>query len=116
MAGKIIELKAACLREYISFPHVDHPTLTRTATGQAKDVTGLQGRTLAVTLRQTSSAGEWYAALKDTGAKKYLKLWMNRNKTYPTQVEALQAYLVFVKKMKTDSRLFSMSPRATRSK
>ncbi|KAF1847626.1 uncharacterized protein K460DRAFT_62099 [Cucurbitaria berberidis CBS 394.84] len=96
MAERIINMKDACLR-------------------QAKVVTGLQGRTLAITLRKTTE-GEWYAALKDTGANKYLKLWMNRNKTFPTQIEALQAYFVFVKKMKTDCRLFPMSPRTNKTK
>lgn len=84
--------------------------LTNTIAGQAKEVTGLQGRALAVNTKKTS-ANEWYAALKDTSSDKYLKMWMNRNKTYPTQREALEAYLVFVKKMKMDCQLFPMSPK-----
>jgi hypothetical protein len=68
-------------------------------------VTGLGGKKLAVVCRQTSKKG-WYAALKDLSSDKYLKMWMNREKTYPTQVEALQAYLVFAKKMKDGARLF----------
>jgi hypothetical protein len=47
---------------------------------------------------------------------KYLKMWMNREKTYPTQVEALQAYLVFAKKMKDGCRLFPISPTGTKMK
>jgi hypothetical protein len=58
-------------------------------------------------VRQSSSApGEWYAALKDTGSDKYLKLWRNRAKTYPSEVEALRAYLVFATRMKEGCRLF----------
>jgi hypothetical protein len=68
-------------------------------------VTGLGGKKLAVVCRQTSTKG-WYAALKDLSSDKYLKMWMNREKTYPTQVAALQAYLVFAKKMKDGARLF----------
>jgi hypothetical protein len=68
-------------------------------------VTGLGGKNLAVVCRQTSKKG-WYAALKDLGADKYLKMWMNREKTFATQVEALQAYLVFAKKMREGVRLF----------
>lgn len=67
-------------------------------------------------LRQTSSNGEWYAALKDLGTDKYLKMWMNRSKTFPTQIEALEAYLIFMKKMKTDCRLFALSPRKSKTK
>jgi hypothetical protein len=71
---------------------------------------------LAISLRQRSSGG-WYAALKDVGADKYLKMWMNRDKTFATQEEALQAYLVFVKKMNTDMKLFGpMSPKSGKSK
>lgn len=66
-------------------------------------------------LKQRSS-GEWYAALKDTGADKYLKSWMNREKTYKTRNEALEAYLVFAMKMRERSGTglgwFPMSPRA----
>lgn len=69
---------------------------------------------MAINLKQTS-AGGWYAALKDVGADKYLKMWMNRNKTYKTQIEALEAYLVFVKKMKADCSLFPMSPKSKSS-
>ena len=86
------DLRAACLRE-------------------ASNVTGLKGKNLAISLRQRSSGG-WYAALKDVGADKYLKMWMNRDKTFKTQDEALEAYLVFVKKMNTDMKLFGpMSPK-----
>ncbi|KAF2702931.1 hypothetical protein K504DRAFT_508559 [Pleomassaria siparia CBS 279.74] len=84
---EVSDLKARCLKH-------------------ANSVTGLGGRKLAVVLKQTSSGG-WYAALKDVGLDKYLKMWMNRDKTFPTQVEALEAYLVFIKKMKVETRLFS---------
>jgi hypothetical protein len=66
--------------------------------------------------RQTSSNRQWYAALKDLSSDKYLKMWMNREKTYPTQVEALQAYLVFAKKMNNGGRLFPISPTGTKMK
>jgi hypothetical protein len=79
-------------------------------------VTGLGGKNLAVVCRQTSSNRQWYAALKDMSSDKYLKMWMNREKTYPTQVEALQAYLVFAKKMKDGCRLFPISPTGTKMK
>lgn len=36
---------------------------------------------------------------------------MNRKETYPTQIEALEAYLAFVKKMKSNMQLFPMSPK-----
>jgi hypothetical protein len=84
-------LKAACLKH-------------------ASGITGLNGRSLAIVCRQTS-AGGWYAALKDVGLDKYLKMWMNRSKTFATQLEALQSYLVFVKKMKAECRLFPLSPK-----
>lgn len=88
---EISDLKAACLK-------------------QASSVTALGGRRLAIVLKQDSSApaGEWYVALKDKNSDKYLKMWMNRNKTFPTQIEALEAYLVFIKKMKSNSRLFPL--------
>jgi|TARA_R110002003_G_scaffold1035_2_gene22068 hypothetical protein len=78
-------------------------------------VTGLGGKNLAVVCRQKSKNRQWYAALKDLSSDKYLKMWMNREKTFPTQKEALEAYLVFAKKMKDGSRLFPMSP-GTKSK
>ncbi|CAN9312370.1 unnamed protein product [Alternaria alternata] len=91
------DLRAACLRE-------------------VSNVTGLKGKNLAISLRQRSSGG-WYAALKDVGADKYLKMWMNRDKTFKTQDEALEAYLVFVKKMNTDMKLFGpMSPKTGKTK
>ncbi|KAL1796389.1 hypothetical protein ACET3X_004929 [Alternaria dauci] len=91
------DLRAACLRE-------------------VSNVTGLKGKNLAISLRQRSSGG-WYAALKDVGADKYLKMWMNRDKTFDTQDEALEAYLVFVKKMNTDMKLFGpMSPKTGKTK
>jgi hypothetical protein len=96
MPTNVDDLKAACLK-------------------QANGITGLGGRSLAVVCRQTS-AGGWYAALKDVGLDKYLKMWMNRSKTFPTQLEALQSYLLFVKKMKMEFRLFPMSPKAGKSK
>jgi len=73
-------------------------------------VTGLQGRSLTLNLKKTST-NEWYAALKDNGSDKYLKMWMNRKETYPTQVEALEANLAFVKKMKSSMQLFPMNPK-----
>ncbi|USP77871.1 hypothetical protein yc1106_05145 [Curvularia clavata] len=91
------DLREACLRE-------------------VSKVTGLKGKNLAISLRQRSSGG-WYAALKDVSADKYLKMWMNRDKTFDTQEEALEAYLVFVKKMNTDMKLFGpMSPKPGKSK
>ncbi|KAI8941954.1 hypothetical protein NX059_000066 [Plenodomus lindquistii] len=77
---------------------------------QASSVTGLQGRSLALNLKKTSS-DEWYAALKDTGSDKYLKMWMNRKDTYDTQIEALEAYLRFMTKRKESMQLFPMSPK-----
>lgn len=68
-------------------------------------MTGLGGRNLHISLKKTSG-GEWYAALKDLGSDKYLKMWMNRSKTYATKIEALEAYLEFAKKMKSEARLF----------
>lgn len=93
---EISDLKAACLK-------------------QASGVTGLGGRRLAIVLKQTSEA-QWYAALKDLGSDKYLKMWMNRSKTFPTQIEALEAYLVFVKKMKMSCGLFPMPPKTGKTK
>ena len=91
------DLREACLRE-------------------VHKVTALKGKSLAISLRQRSSGG-WYAALKDVGADKYLKMWMNRDKTFATQDEALEAYLVFVKKMSNDMKLFGpMSPKPGRTK
>ncbi|CAE7187616.1 hypothetical protein P3342_008778 [Pyrenophora teres f. teres] len=91
------QLRTACLRE-------------------VSKVTGLKGKNLAISLRQRSS-GEWYAALKDVNADKYLKMWMNRDKTFETQEEALEAYLIFAKKMNTDTKLFGpMSPKLGKSK
>lgn len=71
-------------------------------------VTGLGGRRLAVVVKQRSS-GAWYTALKDTGSDKYLKMWTNRDKTFATQEEALEAYLAFTAKMRNEVRWF---PRA----
>jgi hypothetical protein len=67
-------------------------------------------------LKQRSSTGEWYAALKDEGSDKYLKMWMNRDKTFATKEEALQAYLVFAGRMREGVRWFPMSPRASSPK
>ncbi|KAF3000312.1 hypothetical protein E8E13_008917 [Curvularia kusanoi] len=89
-------LKAACLK-------------------QVTGVTGLGGRRLAIVLRQRSSGG-WYAALKDTGSDKYLKMWMNKEKTSATKEEALETYLVFATKMRNEVRWFPMSPRASSPK
>ena len=66
-------------------------------------------------LKQRSS-GEWYVALKDTGSDKYLKMWMNRDKTFGDTEDALDAYLVFATKMRNEVRWFPMSPRATSPK
>lgn len=55
------------------------------------------------------SSGAWYTALKDTGSDKYLKMWTNRDKTFATQEEALEAYLAFTAKMRNEVRWF---PRA----
>ncbi|KAJ4363636.1 hypothetical protein N0V83_009932 [Neocucurbitaria cava] len=100
-------------------PPEDHTTISGLKAAclkQASGVTGLGGRRLAVNLKQTSS-GEWYAALKDLSSDKYLKMWMDRSKTYETQIEALEAYLVFAKKMKQGCRLFPpMSPKAASTK
>ncbi|KAF2621089.1 hypothetical protein BU25DRAFT_416404 [Macroventuria anomochaeta] len=82
---------------------------------QVSGVTGLGGRRLAIVLKQRSS-GKWYAALKDTGADKYLKMWMNKDKTFATKEEALEAYLVFATKMRNEVRWFPMSPRASSPK
>jgi|SRR5690242_887513 len=82
---------------------------------QVSGVTGLGGRRLAIVLKQRSS-GEWYAALKDLGSGKYLKMWMNKDKTYASKEEALEAYLVFVSKMRNEVRWFPMSPRASSPK
>ncbi|KAJ4345572.1 uncharacterized protein N0V89_011705 [Didymosphaeria variabile] len=82
---------------------------------QVSGVTGLGGRRLAIVLKQRST-GEWYAALKDTGSDKYLKMWMNREKTFATKQEALEAYLVFATKMKNGVSWFPMSPRASSPK
>lgn len=90
-------------------------SLKTTCLKQISGVTGLGGRRLAIALKQRSS-GEWYAALKDTGSDKYLKMWMNRDKTYATKEEALEAYLVFVTKMRNEVRWFPMSPRANSPK
>lgn len=78
-------------------------------------MTGLGGRRLAIVLKQRSS-GEWYAALKDTGSDKYLKMWMNKEKTFATKERALEAYLVFVTKARNEVRWFPMSPRASSPK
>lgn len=83
---------------------------------QISSIRGLSGKRLAVVTKQSSSSGEWYAALKDTSSDKYLKLWMNRSKTYPTEQEALEAYLVFAKKMKNNSRLFGAPKSRSSSK
>lgn len=82
---------------------------------QVSGVTGLGGRRLAIVLKQRSSGG-WYAALKDVGSDKYLKMWMNKDKTSPTKEQALEAYLVFVTKMRNEVRWFPMSPRASSPK
>ncbi|KAJ4988002.1 hypothetical protein SVAN01_06577 [Stagonosporopsis vannaccii] len=82
---------------------------------QVSGVTGLGGRRLAIVLKQRSS-GLWYAALKDTGSGKYLKMWMNRDKTFASKEAALEAYLVFVTKMRNEVRWFPMSPRASSPK
>ncbi|KAL1603875.1 hypothetical protein SLS60_005467 [Paraconiothyrium brasiliense] len=82
---------------------------------QVSGVTGLGGRRLAIVLKQRSS-GDWYAALKDTGSDKYLKMWMNREKTFATKQEALEAYLVFATKMRNGVSWFPMSPRASSPK
>jgi hypothetical protein len=89
-------LKAACLK-------------------QVSGVTGLGGRRLAIVLKQRSS-GKWYAALKDTGSDKYLKMWVNKDKTFETKEEALEAYLVFATKMRNEVRWFPISPRANSPK
>ncbi|OSS49636.1 hypothetical protein B5807_06102 [Epicoccum nigrum] len=89
-------LKAACLK-------------------QVSSVTGLGGRRLAVVLRQRSSGG-WYAALKDTGSDKYLKMWMNKDKLSATKEEALETYLQFVTKARNEVRWFPISPRASSPK
>ncbi|KAF2442101.1 hypothetical protein P171DRAFT_487358 [Karstenula rhodostoma CBS 690.94] len=80
---------------------------------QITAVPGLGHRRLAIVLKQRSS-GAWYAALKDTEADKYLKSWMNREKTFKTRREALEAYLGFATKMRERSEVswFPMSPRA----
>ncbi|KAF9735773.1 hypothetical protein PMIN03_002249 [Paraphaeosphaeria minitans] len=87
---------------------------------QISAVPGLGSRQLVVVLKQRSS-GEWYAALKDTGADKYLKSWMNREKTFKTRREALEAYLGFATKMREKSAgsgmgWFPMSPRTSSPK
>lgn len=82
---------------------------------QVSGVTGLGGRRLAIVLKQRSSGG-WYAALKDTGSDKYLKMWTNKDKTSATKGEALEAYLLFVTKMRNEVRWFPMSPRASSPK
>ncbi|KAJ8112358.1 hypothetical protein OPT61_g5252 [Boeremia exigua] len=82
---------------------------------QISGVTGLGGRRLAIVLKQRSS-GEWYAALKDTSSDKYLKMWMNKDRTYATKEQAMEAYLVFVTKAKNEVRWFPLSPRASSPK
>ena len=89
-------LKAACLK-------------------QVSGVTGLGGRRLAVVLKQRSLGG-WYAALKDLGSDKYLKMWMNKDKLSATKEEALETYLQFVTKARNEVRWFPMSPRASSPK
>ncbi|KAH6614919.1 hypothetical protein C7974DRAFT_56057 [Boeremia exigua] len=90
-------------------------SLKSTCLKQVSGVTGLGGRRLAIVLKQRSS-GEWYAALKDLSSDKYLKMWMNKDKTFATKEEALEGYLVFVTKTRNEVRWFPMSPRASSPK
>ncbi|KAF3037467.1 hypothetical protein E8E12_002831 [Didymella heteroderae] len=70
---RIAQLKDQCLRE-------------------ASNVTGLKGKKLVVVLRRSSeNEGEYYCALRGQSDGKYLKLWMNKDKTYPSHIEALEA-------------------------
>lgn len=85
--------------------------------GQTSSVTGLRGKKLVVVLRRSSeNEGEYYCALRGQNDGKYLKLWMDKNKTYPTHVEALEAYLRFVKRMRNGCSIFGSSPKPSRTR
>jgi len=84
--------------------------------GQASSVTGLKGKKLEVVLRRSSEHdGEYYCALRGQSDSKYLKLWMNKDRTYPSHLEALEAYLRFVKRMRSGCSLFGPSPKPSRA-
>ncbi|KAJ4336508.1 hypothetical protein N0V87_005372 [Didymella glomerata] len=78
---------------------------------QVSGITGLGGRRLAIALKQRSN-GEYYVALKDVGSDKYLKMWMNRDKTSATKEEALERYLVWVGRMRNEVRWFPARERS----
>ncbi|KAF9691709.1 hypothetical protein EKO04_010196 [Ascochyta lentis] len=93
---RIAHLKAECLRE-------------------ASNVTALKGRRLVVVLRRSSeNEGEYYCALRGQSDGRYLKLWMEKHKTYPSHVEALEAYLRFVRRMRNGCSLFGAVPQGGR--
>ena len=84
---------------------------------QATNVTGLKGKKLEVVLRRSSEhEGEYYCALRGRSDGKYLKLWMNKERTYPSHIEALEEYLRFVRKMRNGCSLFGSSPKPSRTK
>lgn len=69
---------------------------------------------MVVFRRSSENEGEYYCALRGQSDGKYLKLWMDKNKTYPTHIEALEAYLRFVKRMRNGCSLFGASPKSSR--